>query len=282
MPAFAFKWLKRRSATEHIRYSGTPNKRVQDGVKKPLLCSECEDLIGTSETQFATKLFHPWMGGNLEVPYDEWLLRFCVSVSWRVLLHCKGQNPNAEYSEEQNRLAIVAESTWREFLLRKRPHPAAFEQHLLIFGEIASSTVPDLPTNINRFHAGPIMFDIIGTQNSLMTFTKLGPFSVFGMIQKGRATWDGTKVHVRHGLIKPQKVVVPYGLAHFFNDKAKEVAATYEQISEPQQSKIDAAMDSAIRSDPDKFLASNHYASMRADAELFGEHVILSKDKKLR
>lgn len=279
VPAFAFRWLKGRSATEHIRNSRTPNMRVQDGEKKPLLCAKCEDLIGTSETLFATKLFHPWMNGTLEVAYREWLLRFCVSVSWRVLIHTKGQNPKARYSEEQDRLAVLAEKAWREFLLGNRPHPGNFEQHLLIFGNVTSSTVPDVPTNINRFLAGPIMFDIVGTGSSLMTFAKLGPFSVFGMIQKSQAKWDGTKVHVKHGVIRPQKIAVPYGLAQFYNDKAREVAAIYEEISETQKRKIDAAMELAVQSDPNKFLASKHYASMRADAELFGEHVIISKRK---
>ena len=68
-----------------------------------------------------------------------------------------------------------------------------------------------LPNNFNRFMMGAVTLDIVGFRHSLMTFAKLGCFNIFGFIQKGKGEWDGTKIHVRQGLLKPDKVVLPAG-----------------------------------------------------------------------
>ena len=59
LPAFAFRWLRGRSGTGHIRHTDNPNRRVQDGLKLKWLCDACEGRFSRSETTFATKVFHP-------------------------------------------------------------------------------------------------------------------------------------------------------------------------------------------------------------------------------
>src|ERR1017187_10349018 len=87
LPAFVFKRLKNAG---HIRHSQTPNRRAQDGFKKEWLCRECEDLFNSFETPFATQIFHPYdLDRAIRVRYSEWMLKFCVSVSWRSLLYLK-------------------------------------------------------------------------------------------------------------------------------------------------------------------------------------------------
>lgn len=276
LPAFVYKWLKDRSITGHIRFSETPNRRTQDGLKKPWLCSNCEGRFSRYETHFANKLFHPWLKGQQHVYYDDWLLKFCVSVSWRVLKYCKGLNPNHVYSQEQESLAQHAESTWRAFLLGQTPHPSSFEQHLLIFDTIEETSVPDFPNNINRFLMGAVTMDIVGSSRSMMTYAKLGRFTIFGIIQKGKDKWEGSKIHVKHGLIKPGRLVLPFGLIELFKEKATHTKEAYESISDLQHEKIDAAALENI----DRAIGSDQLASMIADANMFGEHAILRKSKK--
>jgi hypothetical protein len=55
LPSFAFKWMKQAG---HIRRSGLPNRRSQDGEKREWLCWDCEQLFNSFETPFATKIFH--------------------------------------------------------------------------------------------------------------------------------------------------------------------------------------------------------------------------------
>lgn len=273
LPAFVYRWLRSRSGTGHIRQTDNPNRRVQDGLKLPWLCGDCEAQFSRYETAFATKLFHPWHGGTYQIPYDDWLLKFCVSVSWRVLRFARGRNKEASYTETQQALMDQAETSWRAFLQNRAPHPGEFEQHLLIFDVIEDTTVPDLPTNINRFMTGAVTLDIVGSDSSLMTFAKLGRFIIFGIIQKGSGQWEGTKVHVKHGLLKPGKFVVPAGLLNLFREKAVLASEAMATLSPMQRAKV----DKHILENLEGFAASEQFASIAADARMFGEDAVLWK-----
>lgn len=270
LPAFVYRWLRGRSGTGHIRQTDNPNRRVQDGLKQPWLCASCETSFSRHETAFATKLFHPWHDGATRVPYSEWLLKFCTSVSWRVLKYARGRNPDARYTDEQNRLMDEAEVRWKAFLDDQAPHPGAFEQHLLIFDVIEDTTIRDLPTNINRFMTGAITLDIVGSERSLMTYAKLGRFNIFGIIQKGPNKWEGTKVHVREGVIKPDRFVIPAGLLDLFRDKAKLAADGLDSMSSHQRTKVQQSVDGNLG----RFRESDQFRSIMADAEMFGRDAV--------
>jgi hypothetical protein len=244
---------------------------VQDGLKLAWLCGDCEALFSRFETAFATKLFHPWHTGTTAVIYTDWLMKFCVSVSWRVLRFARGRNTAHTYTREQQKLMDEAEACWRAFLVGEVPHPSEFEQHLLVFDNIESTTVTDLPPNMNRFMTGAITLDVVGSDRTLMTFAKLGRFIIFGIIQKGPDRWEGTKVNVRDGIFAPRKVVVPAGLLDLFKDKAMLAASAMSRMSSKQRDKIDAH----VLANLDRFIESDQLRSILADAEMFGEQAIL-------
>jgi len=90
IPKFIYKWLKDTSATGYIRKGENVNIRVQDGLKIKLLCNECEKSFNKFETIFANKIFYPFHNSkNVKVNYKDWLFKFSVSVSWRVLVFHK-------------------------------------------------------------------------------------------------------------------------------------------------------------------------------------------------
>lgn len=275
LPAFVYRWLRSRSGTGHIRDSENPNRRVQDGLKFPWLCGDCEGHFNRYETQFATKVFYPWHSDERRITYEEWLLKFCVSVSWRVLKFARGKNENASYSDEQKVLMDKAEARWCAFLKSEVPHPANFEQHLLIFDLVATTNIPNLPRNFNRFMTGAVTLDIVGSERSVMTFAKLGSFMIFGIIQKGPNQWHGTKIHVKGGLLKPDKFTIPAGLLDLFREKAENAALTMSKISSVQRGKIDQHIIDNIGD----FVRSDQFASIKADAQMFGEDAVLWKDE---
>jgi hypothetical protein len=275
LPAFIFRWLRNRSgAVGHLRHTDNPNRRVQDGIKLPWLCNDCEGQFNRYETAFATKVFHPWHSGIYRIGYGDWLLKFCVSISWRVLKFARGRNKHANYTNEQLLLMDEAEECWRAFLKEEVPHPANFEQHILIFDTIESTSVTDLPTNFNSFMTGGVTLDIVGSKNSLMTFAKLGRFIIFGMIQKGNGPWEGTKVHVRQGLLKPGKVSFPAGVLDLFREKSQHAANAFANISSVQRRKI----NENILDNIDAFAGSDQFAAIMADALMFGEDAVLWKE----
>ncbi len=271
LPAFAYKALKKNSVTGHIRHSEAPNRRVQDGVTLPWLCEECEARFSRWEREFSNNVFHPWNAGALHTVYGAWMLKFCVSVSWRVLLYCKGHNPSTIYSAEDEKLFVQAERIWREFLLDERPHPGAFSQQFVIFDIIESTNVEDLPDNINRFMTGAISMDIVGSSRSIFTWAKLGRYQIFGTVKEGPNKFEGTKVHVKQGAIMPGKIVLPAGLLDLYREKALHAKAAMANLSDAQFDKIDAAVDANI----DKLTKSGQIQAIIADAEMFGPQAII-------
>ena len=79
--------------TGFIRFGTAPNLRSQDGQKGHYLCDSCEQLFNSWETDFANLVFHPLNeGGAHSFNYGPWMLKFAVSVSWRVLTYFINKN----------------------------------------------------------------------------------------------------------------------------------------------------------------------------------------------
>lgn len=275
LPAFVFRWLRETSATGHIRSTDNIDQRVQDGEKKPWLCADCENLLSRDERAFATKLFHPWQAGAYTIEYQAWLQRFCVSVSWRVLTHCKGKNPDHEYTAQEDRSAADAELVWRDYLLGRRTTIGKFVQHLLPFDVIESATIPNLPDNINRYLTRHVDMDIIGSSKMMMTFAKLGGLVIFGTIRPHRK-WEGTRVFGEHGRIAPGTRALDGGILNYLMDRARMVRAAQDKMSEAQVAKVDAALLGNI----ERVARSPHMRAVMADAAMFGEQAILRTSRK--
>ena len=132
IPAFVFRWLRESSATGHIRLGDEPNRRVQDGWWRRWLCPCCENLLGSTERQFSQQIFRPVVEDRLEhIKYGHWLLKFCVSLSWRVLCWFQDEDQFDDYSEEDRTLLDQTTITWKKYLLG---HSAdilgTFRQHI--------------------------------------------------------------------------------------------------------------------------------------------------------
>lgn len=276
IPAFAFRWLRSRSLTGHVRHSDNPNLRVQDGAKMPMLCADCEQLISKDENAFSSKLFRPILADDGQVFYQQWLLRFAVSLSWRVLNYCYGRNPESDYTEEQKKAAGDAEAIWRDFLLERRPHPGIFEQHLMIFTPLTGIPPSQLPNNINRYLLGGIEMDIVGGQRSMMTFAKIGRFAFFGFIQTPSGKWTNTKIHVGNGRIKAGQFEAPTSIGDFLISRASGAwNDVHNEMSPKQRQKAQDELKRAIMRDPAAFVSSDHGKAMLADADMFGDDAIL-------
>lgn len=272
LPAFVYRWLRETSITGHIRSVRTINQRTQDGDKKPWFCAECEQLIGKDETAFASKVFHPWLAGNNQISYQSWLIRFCTSVSWRVLKHVKDMNPEHQYTATEEKLAAKADQVWRDFLLGRRSTVGKFEQHLLPLDVIESTTIPDLPSNINRYLSRNIEMDIIGGAGTFMTYAKLGGFAIFGMMRPPRR-WEGTRIYGQQGRLEPRRYSVPGALMWYFIERAQLSKNALTGMSPRQLSKVDAAIIDNI----DHEAKTPHLRALMADVAMFGEEAVLRK-----
>jgi hypothetical protein len=277
IPAFVFRWLRDTSATGHVRFAETPNKRVQDGLKVPLLCGECEQRLGVWEKLFSEQVFLPWYERSGQpIRYGDWLLKFCVSLSWRVLRHVKDQNGLVHFSDPQKVLSEAALTRWASCILDKAPHPGPFEQHLIPMDAIHSHTFEEVPQNINRYMLRAVELDLPHGSDAAFTYAKIGPFALFGILQPTVMKWEGTKIHVRKGILGSRRYVLPAELFNYIKDRAQRYGSIL--MSERQLDKIDA---DAMRN-IERFRGSGTFAAMNHDVRLFGDTSVLRQSKPTR
>lgn len=192
VPSFVFKWIKNTSATGYLR-STQNNKRIQDGLKSNLLCGKCEQIFARAEKEFATHIFHPFTkfaidrsgfptGKDIVFQYDEWLIKFVISVQWRTLVFRQRVTPENEFGGKWINLILECERIWRDFLLGRRDDTGPWESHLIFLYNIES--VPNvpvdlLPENVNTYLLRSVDFDYAASSNKLAQFSKIGPIVIW-------------------------------------------------------------------------------------------------------
>jgi hypothetical protein len=275
LPAFVFDYMKESSATGYIRFGTCPNRRVQDGIKLPLLCDDCEGKLSCWEKLFAERIFVPYHDpARLDQPcyhYEEWLAKFAVSVSWRSLQLHRHYGLPLGFPGQFNSRADEAEKTWREFLLGERPHPGAFEQHIVLFDTIVDADMR-LPSNINRFLTRSPVVDIVFNSKSAFVFSKLCKVVVIGCIEMPTIKhWRGTKVRINYGRLPECRPFVDIRLQQYIAEKAKSLAALQASISDRQREKI----KEASLTDADRTANSATFQALLDDIALSGEQPFL-------
>jgi hypothetical protein len=269
IPAFVFRWLRETSATGYLRSGRNPRVRAQDGLKVPLLCECCEQRFSRLERQFANEIFYPMQREKLlEVGYGSWFLKFCVSISWRVLTYAVQQDLIGHFNDEQRLQCEAALERWAEYLLDQVAHPDRFEQRLVLLGAIASAPVgANFQPNTNRYFMRSVDVDLANSASAAFTFAKIGPFALFGMIQNGER-WQGTRVNANTGTVGPRQYELPRAIFDYWMERAKHHSQTYRKISSTQQEKL----ETEIRRNPERFLNSGTFEAMEQDVRIFGRN----------
>jgi hypothetical protein len=251
-----------------------PERRVQDGIKFYWLCQNCEQRFSNWEHQFASAIFHPMTkNGSHRVAYSDWLLKFCVSISWRALLWAKEKTSLAKFSEAERMAAEEALRVWREFLRGRVPHPGRFEQHFLILEDIAYHGAGPMPANMNRYALRSIEIDIARSDDFGFTFVKMGPFAILGFFHLAKArAWQGGKVRVRHGSVGgPTSYSLPSTFFDYLVGRARKAGSIMENLSDRQRAVADRATEASLAKNMGKLAGSHWMKAMQRDFDQFGE-----------
>lgn len=269
IPKFIYRWLKETSATGYLRLGQNPNVRVQDGFKESWLCGECEDLLSKWETEFANKLFYPLVQRKKNsFEYRAWLLKFVVSLSWRALIYMK-EIGLPHFSEEQRQEVNPALEVWRNFLLGSIKNPDKYQQHLIPVGIIERHSMPNLPTNINRYLLRNIDLDLLASNNQAFVYIKIPYFIFIGGIQIKPEQWRNTMLHVHKGSLGVKHIVVPQSFGDYLIERAARVAKIQKSMSEKQRTKI----EDNIKNNIENLAESETFKAFNSDVELFGQDV---------
>lgn len=263
-----FRWVRDTGVTPYFRESNAPNRRVQDGLTTYLLCRDCEGRISGYEDTFARRLFHPFHDDDrISVPYEDWLLRFCVSVSWRILSFAMlgGRKPHPNLHTHTAQIDLALEK-WRRFLLGSEADVGPFEQHLLPLTSVANAR-GNWPPRMNRFFLRDIGLGVPMGELNALTYAKLPGFAIYGWITPSTDEWIGSQVHLE-GEVKPGHFSIPTYVADHWVEQAS--IPWLDQLSEKQQD----VSDQEIRQNLDRWLESGTYHALKSDVEIFGRRAL--------
>lgn len=268
VPAFLLRWLKNTSGTGYLRFGQTPNQRAQDGMKEYWLCSECEGLFSAWEKDFAEKVFYPVVNdGARVISYGEWLLKFSVSVTWRVLSFIDQTAGLDHFSAEMQEYAKTALSRWSSFLLGGVPNPAEHEQHILILDKIVNYSGGDMPPNMNRYLLRSVQFDAVSSKAEAFVYVKMPHVIIAGIVHSAPSRkWLGTKIHVRKGIVGDEQPEIPGKVGEYIMQQARRMGDLQATISDKQLKII----DSTVKRDEERVVNSRSLDAMEADVRLFG------------
>jgi hypothetical protein len=269
IPSFVYGWLKESSVTGHLRFGETVNKRVQDGMKTYFLCRNCDNLFGVWENKFAREIFVPLHKDRTMNTYGPWLLKFSVSISWRILTYFKESLDLNHFSEDLLRSVDDALCIWREFLLDKKPNPDKYEQHIIPFrGFIADRGDPELPNNFNRYAARSVDMDVACSKTQAFVYAKMCRIILIGFIEMNhKEQWRDTRIHVKHGILEKQRYKIPVNIRNFIYNRARKMQRTSGTMSSRQWDKISRDYES----NADKIPDSEMFKAITQDFILFGD-----------
>jgi hypothetical protein len=206
------------------------------------------------------------------VHYGEWLLKFCVSISWRLLLLASDKTSLVDLPEKHQAAAEAALDTWARFLRGEVPHPGRFEQHLLVLDSLGSYRGLPLPSNINRYAMRSIEINAGWTHEVGFTFAKMGPVAVLGFCHLAKPRqWSGGKVHVKRGILAPTKYTVSEAFLEYLVGRAHRCGGIMDQLSDRQLAIADKATTAALQKNKDKLSDLHWTKAVQRDVDLFGE-----------
>jgi hypothetical protein len=189
-------WIKDTSATGYLRSTVNPNARRQDGFRTKLLCSQCEQRFSVLEKIFAETIFNRYVGEDLNdiadrprkfrIEYDEWLLRFVVSVQWRIVAATRNDQELDQIATIQDKLQIdKAANTWRQYLLGSRADAGDCDHHLLFLQSMSgiSGSLPSyIDDRIDVYLLRATDGTIVAGPSHVGVYSKLGPIVLYTSI----------------------------------------------------------------------------------------------------
>lgn len=260
IPKFVARWLKKTSATGYLRQATKANIRKQDLDREKILCKDCETLFSKWETLFSREIFLPYQNNNKrEFDYEEWLMKFAVSLSWRAgIVELEGfrrYKPHLVHHLER------ALEKWREFLMGSESSQD-YAHHLLFLDIVESVDKIQLPDGFHGYLLRATDLTIPANDHDVFAYVKL-PSMVFfsGVFPKQPAGWKNTSIF-ESGRIDSSNQTVSDGIfGEFFLDRVSQGEKLMSYMSDKQKKKI----TEGIASNPSKSLQSKSFIAVMAD-----------------
>ncbi|RFS32188.1 hypothetical protein DYI81_06665 [Acinetobacter sp. SWAC5] len=252
IPDFVFRWLKKNSFNRYLRTSIVPNKRAQGGITEKLLCEKCDNVTfgGELEAPFADTIFNPILLKQKDSEpfiYDKVLLRFCVSVLWRVLIF------GIEDAKKTKGLTVNLDTIilgmedlanqWREYLVDNQSSWTGLNVYFLRFGG-AGLDPRDIGPGMHTY--SQLTIDMGSFVDPYMwepkIYAKLGPFVTFIPITDYYLPlWEKegiSSLNENGGLLSFKGRKLPEHFKLFMQQRSDSSSGMFQRMSDIQKSKI--------------------------------------------
>lgn len=214
VPSFIGKWLKNTSITPYFRHSDSIEKRSQNLIKDYWLCRKCEDLFQDWERGFASNAFHPFSGQRVDtISYQDWMSKFCASISWRTLSYLRNKDLEGSETEEYLQEIRSTEETLASYLLGNAEGIGSHKQYLIPLGLVSQDKGQQLPRNINQYFSRGIGLNIFQDSNEHFIYTKIPHFIIlYSFFSTSKDFMSTYKVGFQEGEVRVGSQELPDGL----------------------------------------------------------------------
>lgn len=212
IPRFVIKWMKKTGPTPFLRKAVDPNTRIQD-YHEELLCKDCEQIFSEFEGKFAAHVFYPHVRGDSnEFEYGEWLYRFVLSVSWRLLV--SDLAVWHEYEERKKEAITEREETWRQILLGEKSISEDPSTHHIFFLDKLdlNKSDPEAPDNFEMYMQRGIDGTSIYGDDEVHVYFKFPKIIFFSTIDPPNPSgFTDTEIQAEGVIQQPQELGPKWG-----------------------------------------------------------------------
>lgn len=269
IPRFVIRWMKKSGPTPFLRKAVDPDTRIQDHHEK-LLCEDCEQIFSDWEGKFAAQVFYPYVRDQKEeFEYEEWLHKFVLSISWRLLVSEMAVWQEGEHSKNE----VVEErlDTWEAILLGKKSISEDPSNHHIFFTDkidIVRSD-PEAPSGFEVYMHRNIDGTSVYGENQIHTYFKFPRILFFSTIVPSEPSgFTGTRIE-EEGVIKP-----PQELGDLWGGFLSGRANIFGQVSMSESEK--EKVQDRILEDPERYFESDYFEAQIAEMRRqYAEHDLL-------
>jgi len=269
IPRFVIRWMKKSGPTPFLRKAVDPDTRIQDYHEK-LLCEDCEQIFSDWEGKFAANVFYPHVRGQKEkFEYGEWLYKFVLSISWRLLV-----SEMAVWHEEKHSKNEVVEErleTWEAILLGEEPISEDPSQHHIFFADEIDlvKSDPEAPEGFEVYIQRNLDGTSVYGEDQIHTYFKFPRILFFStIVPHDPGGFTGTRIDEEGVIEQPQELGELWGT--FLYGRAERFGQV--SMSESEREKV----QDRILEDPERFFESDYFEAQLAELRRqYAEHDLL-------
>ncbi len=228
IPKFVYDWMK-KTGTGRFRQLGRLNLPIQDGIKKYMLCKDCEDKFSKYEKWFREKVFYPYLNNNEFVVKNEKELKyFIVSVLWRVLKLFKDDGNNYNFKVDLDK----AELEWSKYLLFDMPIVNYDNFHLILINSDYF-----IEEKSDFYFSKAVDIEIAENENICFVYAKFSRFILIGeIIGLNENSFQYTNLAIQSDFNSENQMINELLIFEFLKNRVSNIKG-FDDLSEKQKVK---------------------------------------------